>query len=225
MPQHLRNVVGAVCFCAALATNAFAGTDAGGQPQPAWQLELGAVIGTAAPDGDLADFRWDINPALQTGLAATIYHGRFGFGARVLRTQTTQASGIPGETQAPDVNLTTTELVGRVKALEYWGVALWGSAHGGLLHVGYDPDRLTFDTGILPEPITIDYASINEFAAGLGVELRTEIARHAAISLQAEQTTFALDTAHRVGSEIVQSRDRFYSWSLQLQVSWLLGLN
>ena len=61
-------------------------------------------------------------------------------------------------------------------------------------------------------------------ARSLGLELRGTLPQQLALAVQAEQSTFALDTAHRRGSEIVFDRERFYSWSFWLQVSWTLGL-
>ena len=192
-------------------------------PGPRWRLAVGPALGVTLPDRSLDDYRWDVSPALQSGAQATIYRGRFAAGVRVLRSRTTQSSGIPGATQAPDVNMTSFEVVALVRAVEFKGAELWGSVQSGLLHMGYDPDRLTFDPGA-GGPVTVDYDPISELDVGLGLEVRGELMTHVALSLQAEATTFALDTVHRRGNEIVEGRDRFYGWSLRLQVSWLLGL-
>jgi hypothetical protein len=122
------------------------------------------------------------------------------------------------------VNLTGVELVAQARAVRRWGFEVWGSVHGGLLHLGYDPDELTYEPGGGIGPITVAYAAIDEWDAGAGVEIRRELARHLALAVAAEATTFALDTAHRRGSEIVESRDRFYLWSVRLQLSWRMPL-
>ncbi len=222
-------LMGAAVVCALLpvagATHAGTITPYGEvAPRGDWQLAIGPMAGALGLDRDLADYRWDTRPALQAGAHATLYRGRFGAGLRFWRARTTQASGIPGESQAPRVNLTGIELVGQVRFVTYAGVELWGSAHGGRLHLGYDPDQLTFDLGLTSGPVTVDYEPISEWDLGLGLELRGELTTHMALSLQAESSTFALDTSHRRGDEIVQSRERFYGWSLRLQVSWLLSL-
>ena len=214
-----------VCIGLVLATNARAGTvlDTRQEQRGNWHLALGPVAGAFAYDDALANYRWDTRTAFQSGIAASLYRGRVGVGARFWRTKTTQSSGIPGESQAPHVNLTGTEIVAQAMALSYFGIELWGSAHTGLLHVGYQPDQMTFDSNGLPQPITVNYDPIDEWDYGLGVELRTTIARQAALSLQLERTTFALDTSHRAGQEIVESREHFHSWSLRVQASWLLS--
>jgi len=193
-------------------------------PRPGWRLAVGAVGGAVAFDEHLADYRWDTRPAAQAGMQATLYRGRFGAGARVWRAHTTQASGIPGETRVPRVNLTALEMLAHVRVAAVRGIELWGSAHGGLLHLGYDPDELSFDTGGGAGAVTVRYAPISEWDYGLGAELRRELGGQLALSLQAEWSAFALDTAHRSGAEIVESRERFHSWSLRMQVSWLLNL-
>jgi len=195
------------------------------ESQPAWTLAAGPVTGGVSFDQDLANFRWDTRPAAQWGVHALLHRRRFAAGMRLWRARTTQSSGIPGESQAPNVNLTGVELLGSIRAFRYGGLELWGISHAGRLHLGYDPDQQTFDVGGIAEPIAVDYAPISEWEFGLGIELRKEFMSRVAVALQGERTTFALDTAHRRGNEIVQARDRFYSWNLRLQVSWLWRLS
>ncbi len=190
-----------------------------------WTVALGPVTGGLGFDQDLANFRWDTRPAAQWGVHASLYRGRFAAGTRLWRAQTTQASGIPDESQAPHVNLTGVELLGSVRAFQYAGLELWGNAHAGRLHLGYDPDSQTFDVAGLPDPITVEYAPISEWSFGYGVEVRKEFMSRVAFALQGERSSFALDTAHRRGNEIIQARERFYSWNLRLQISWLLRLS
>jgi hypothetical protein len=187
-------------------------------------LAIGTIAGAYGFDTGLDDYRWDTRPALQWGAQATIHRGRLAGGVRMWRTQTTQSSGIPGETRAPKVNLTAVEMLAQVRLASYWRLELWGAAHGGRIHMGYDPDRLTFNPGGTGIPITVDYKSISEWDFGAGIEVRSEITNGMALSLHAEQSSFTLDTAHRSGTEIVQSRERFYSWQVRLQVSWLVHL-
>ena len=216
-----------MCCCLLVSTATRVSADeAESETSPAsdWRLAIGPVAGAVMFDRSLDNYRWDIGPTLQTGLQATLYRGRFGAGVRLLRAQTTQASGIPGEAQVPHVNATGLDIVGELRVVRYRGAELWGSAHAGRLHLGYDPDQLTFDTGGVGGPVTVAYDPISEWELGLGLEVRGELTRHMALSLQAEQSSFALDTAYRSGAAIVQTRERFYNWSLRLQVAWLIRL-
>lgn len=189
-----------------------------------WKLAVGPAAGVMVLDPHLADYRWDTRPAAQAGLQAMVERGRFALGGRFWRAHTTQASGIPGETQAPRVNLTGVEMVGSVRALRYRAFELWGTGQAGRFHIGYDPDQLSFDVGGTIGTITVDYEPITEWEAGLGLELRAELTHQLYMSVQGEGMTFSLDTAHRSGSEIVESRERFVTWSLRMQVSWVLSL-
>lgn len=190
-----------------------------------WRLAIGPAIGGMAVDPDMENYRWDVSPALQSGAQAIVYRNRFAAGARVWRSHTTQASGIPGESQAPRVNLTGIEVVGRARIASYRGTALWGSAQAGRLLLGYDPDQLTFQAGGAGAPVTVAYEPISEWSFGAGLGVRREIVRQMALALDVERSSFALDTAHRKGNEIVESRERFYSWHVRLEVEWLVNLD
>jgi hypothetical protein len=219
----IRAGAAAAALCAALvAAPASAADDAdGGGPRT--RMEIGVVVGGIALDPHLEDYRWDTAPALQSGAHATVLRGRFGAGARVWRSSTTQASGIPGEDTAPQVGMTGVEVTGQVRAGSVRGIELWGSLHGGRLFLGYDPESLTFDVG--GSPVTVVYEPIAEWDYGLGAALRGELGSHMALALQADLTSFSLDTAHRRGDEIVESRERFSTWNLRAQVSWVFGLD
>lgn len=212
---------GAIAVCVSLhfATTAHAGD--GATP---WRIGVGPMIGGLAFDPTLDNYRWDVSPSLQTGAQAMLYHGRFATGARGWVSSTTQASGIPGETQAPHVRLAGVEWVGEGRIVSYRGVQLWGAVHGGRLFLTYDPDQLTFDAGV-GTPITVAFDSISEWDYGFGLEIRGDLTAQLALALQAEHTSFSLDTAHRNGDEIVESRERFDQWSLRLQASWLWTLD
>jgi len=227
----MNRLLAALC-CIALASGACAGAGSaraggsGAEPgtDGGWRLAVGVFAGGLAVDQRLENYRWDTRPAMQTGVQATVYRGRFAAGARLWGSRTTQAIGIPGTGESPRVNLTGVEGVGRVRLFDISRVELWGSGHAGRIHLGYSPDQLTIDTGVLADPITVAFDPIAEWEFGFGAGLRGEVTEHLAVSLDAERSSFALDTAHRRGEEIVESRDWFHSWSLRLQVSWLLTL-
>lgn len=189
-----------------------------------WRLAVGVFAGGIMVDRKLEDYRWDTRPAGVTGVEMTVLRGRLAAGARLWGSRTTQASGIPGETQAPSVNLTGIGAVGRVRVLKVNVVELWGTGYAGRLHLGYDPDRLTFDPGGLTEPVTVVYAPISEWEFGYGARLRSEPMKQLALAIEAGHSAFALDTAHRRGDEIIQSREWFHGWTIQLQISWLVTL-
>lgn len=216
----------ALCLSLALAGPAFAAGETidGDAAGPATRMEVGIVAGGIALDPHLEDYRWDTGPAWQSGAQTTLLRGRFGAGARVWRSGTTQATGIPGEDQAPRVTMTGVELTGQIRALSVRGIELWGSLHGGRLFLGYDPDSFTFDVGGVG-PVTVAYEPITEWDYGVGAAIRGELGAHMALALQADLTSFSLDTAHRRGDEIVETRERFSTWNLRAQASWVFDLN
>jgi len=221
-PRATRFGLAAVAVCAGLQLATPSRADDGGAQSAAWRLGVGPLLGGLAFDPSLENYRWDVSPSLQAGAQASLFHGPFAAGARAWRTHTTQATGFPGDSHAPRVALTGVELVGQGRMLSYRGVELWGAVHGGRLFLAYDPDQLVVDTGI-GSPITVAFASIAEWDYGFGIEIRGDLRPQLALALQAERTSFSLDTAHRSGDEIVASRERFDQWSLRVQASWLWG--
>jgi hypothetical protein len=193
--------------------------------RPAWRVSVAPTVGALVFDADLANYRWDTGVAWQPGLRAALHRSSFAAGVHAAWSATSQATGIPGESTVPDVHLTEVELVLEAQVARVRGVELWASGHGGRLYLGYDPDHLTVDMGGLSEPITVDYEPITEWCYGFGIEFRYAVARQLALGLQLEQTGFQLDTAHRSGNEIVESRERFMNWSLSLAVLGFADLN
>ena len=122
------------------------------------------------------------------------------------------------------MGLSAIEWVGQGRIVSYRGVQLWGVLHGGRLFLGYDPDHLTFDPGA-GAPITVAFDSISEWDYGFGIEIRGSLTAQLALALQAEHSSFSLDTAHRSGDEIVDARERFDQWSLRVQAAWLWNLD
>ena len=219
-PRATRFGLAAVAVCAGLQLATPSRAEDGGATSAGWRLGVGPMVGGLAFDPTLENYRWDVSPALQAGLQASVFRGRLAAGARAWRAHSTQATGIPGDSQAPRVALTGVELMGQGRMLSYRGVELWGAVHGGRLFLAYQPDQLVVDTGI-GAPITVAFDSIAEWDYGFGIEIRGDLRPQLALALQAERTSFSLDTAHRSGDEIVASRERFDQWSLRLQASWL----
>jgi hypothetical protein len=200
-----------------------AGGAAAGDRGRTWNLAIGPSLGVQVFDHNLADYRWDTKPAVVTGLQATLYRGRLAGGFRMGRSHTRQDSGIPGETRAPRVNKTDVVFTGHARVVKYRFFELWGAVSGGGMFLGYDPDRITFDIAGGLDPVTVTYESVSTWQYGLGTGLRSIIARHVAFSLEAERSTFFLDTAHRRADEIVYARESFSNWHFRIQVAWLVG--
>ena len=214
-----------VALCALLYIPFMLQTEAHAQSDGAttWRVTVGGFVGTMVFDEKLADYRWDVRPATQSGIQGLVYRNRISGGLRLWQSSTTQESGIPGETLVPHVKLIGAELVGQLRIVRYRSVELWGLANTGRIHMGYSPDQATFDPGGGLAPITVDFDPISEWTLGYGATIRSDLGQHLALAMQVEQATFALNTAHRRGGEIVQERERFRNWSLRMELSWLVS--
>jgi hypothetical protein len=206
-----------VRFLGALAFAALLAVPAAADP---WQLEVGPMAGAVGLDPALANYRWDTQPSLQSGLETAVGRGNWRLGLRYLRSETTQATGLAGAYADPTVKLTSAELVVRYVLARPLGVEILAAGHGGWLHLGYTPDRLAFDPGGAAGTVTVEYAPLDEPVLGGGLALQKGFGRHWALALAADASTFALDTSHRRGDEIVRQRERFWNWSARLAVAW-----
>ena len=192
-------------------------------PPPAWRLSIAPTIGALALDSHLSDYRWDTSVSMQPGLRVGLHHARFTTAFRTAWSGTEQATGIPGEPTSPSVHLTQLDLALEGRMATWAGVEMWASGHGGRLFLGYEPDQMTVDAG--GTPVTVSFDAITEWCYGLGLAFRRDVARHLALGLQLDQTTFRLDTAHRSGDEIVEARESFSNWSLSLSLMGFMDLD
>jgi len=189
-----------------------------------WWLATGLGAGAVNPDQSLANYRWDTSPAALYAFQATAGRGRFAAGLRFSRWATTQATGLTQTDPDPLVRLNTFELVGQFRLAEVAGFQFWASALAGRIGLSYEPDQVTIATGVPGEEITVQYQSLGERNLGLGLELKREIGGRMTAALQAERSSFHLDTSHRRGAEIISEREEFINWSFRLLVSWVLDL-
>lgn len=185
------------------------------------EVTVAPVAGVTAFDRDLDNYRWDLGPHPTWGLEVRATRGRFGLGWRASRTATTQATGIPGETQQPDVRLTSVEMLGEVSVLEWRGTEALVLGQFGRLHLGYDPDVLVLDPG--SGPIEVRYQALDEWTGGLGLGLRHAFPAGPVVGLAAERSWFGLDTSHRAGDDIVERRETFGNWTVRASVGWGFG--
>jgi hypothetical protein len=202
-------------------TTAHAQSDA--TPPAAWRVSIAPTFGAIALDSHLADYRWDTSVSTQAGLRAALHHERYAAVVRTSWSATEQSTGIPGETSAPRVHLTQVDLALEARVATLAHIELWGSGHGGRMFLGYEPEQLTVDAG--GTPVTVSFDPITEWCYGFGIGFRRDVARHLALGLQLDQTGFRLDTAHRNGNEIVESRESFSNWSLSLELLGFMDLN
>jgi len=213
-------------ICAALLLAACAGVSRGqseSDTPASWRISIAPTVGALLFDSHLADYRWDTSLSVQPGLRIGVHHARYSAALRTSWAATEQSTGFLDEATVPRVHMTQLDLAleGRIATLG--SVELWGSAHGGRMFLGYEPDHMTVDAG--GSPVTVSFDPIDEWCYGAGIAFRRDLARHLALGLQLDGTGFQLDTAHRNGSEIVASREGFVNWSLSVALLGFMSLN
>ena len=213
-------------ICAALLLAACAGVSRGqseSDTPASWRISIAPTVGALLFDSHLADYRWDTSLSVQPGLRIGVHHARYSAALRTSWAATEQSTGLLDEATVPRVHMTQLDLAleGRIATLG--SVELWGSAHGGRMFLGYEPDHMTVDAG--GSPVTVSFDPIDEWCYGGGIAFRRDLARHLALGLQLDGTGFQLDTAHRNGSEIVASREGFVNWSLSVALLGFMSLN
>jgi hypothetical protein len=188
-----------------------------------WRISIAPAIGILMFDSHLADYRWDTSLAVQPGLRIGVHHARYAAALRTSWAATEQSTGLIGESTVPRVHMTQLDLAleGRIATLRR--VELWGSGHGGRMFLGYEPNTMTVDAG--GSPVTVSFDPIDEWCYGFGIAFRGDVARHLALGLQLDGTGFQLDTAHRSGSTIVESRESFIDWSISVALLGFMDLN
>jgi hypothetical protein len=189
-----------------------------GAPVPGASLHIGPFAGTIVLDQHLSDYRWDTSARAVWGLAGRAGLGPFGAGMRVWRTATSQSTGIPGVSTAPEVTLTSGEAVGEAKIFSLLGARLFGTGTVGLLRLGYDPDVLSVDDGA-GGTTQVRFQPVTEWTGGLGLGVRRGLIGGLEATVGVDHTWFQLDTAHRVGSEIVEDRETFGNWTARVELT------
>lgn len=184
-------------------------------PKGLW-FALGALTGTAQPDANLADYQWDTKPHLAWGGRALVGRGRGALGLRVWQTQTTQQMDLSGVALNPHVKSTRFEFVGQGRLAKLAGMEVLAIGSVGRMHLGYDPDQVTIDSGGSGGPIDVRFEPVNEWIGGGGLAFARPVGTHWMIDLGVEHEVFALDTAHRNGSEIEYRRESFHEWNARL---------
>lgn len=202
---------------AALATAGLLGAAASARAETV-ALDAGPWIGVLALDPHLADYRWETEARTVWGVGAMASAQRLAGGLRVWRASTRQSTGIPGDDRQLRVGLTGVEAIGEARLLSFAGVRLLATGSAGLLRLDWSPRELLLDDG-LGATTVVRFEPVHEASAGAGLALRRALPAGLQIALGAERTWFGLDTAHRRGSEIVEEREIFGSWTGRVEIT------
>jgi len=188
-------------------------------PGAAIWASVGPVGGIALPDRDLRDYRWEVTPRAIVGMEALAGYGRWGGGLRVMRWSTSQGTGVPGEA-ALAVGVTAVQLLGQARLLGAAGFEVLGRGGVGRLHAAYDPGTLSFTPAGALQPVEVEFRPLNEWILSGGVSVARPLGAGLGLQADLERSIFSLDTLHRNGNVIEESRETFGSWQLLLRLSW-----
>lgn len=193
-------------------------------PTESW-FGVGTYGGAIFLDQHLADYRWDTSPHAVWGLQGFYRHDRYGAGARVWRTGTTQSTGLLDASSSPSVNLTGADLVFEPRIGAWRGLQFFALASGGLLRISYSPDSIVLDDPGSGEPLTVDAPPVHEWTAGAGLGLRHHVPGRATLGFSLERSVFRLDTAHRKDDVVIEDRETFGNWTARLELSrWFFSI-
>jgi hypothetical protein len=169
----------------------------------------------------MADYQWDVRPHLAWGAQAMAGIGPVAAGLRWWSSSTTQALGLTGQ-EDPSVRSRSLELVARARVATWHRLSLHAMAAGGRLALRWDPERVTVDAG--GTPIDVALSPIHTWVGGAGLGFEATLPGGFAGGLEGERRVFALDTAHRSGSEVVTERTTFGEWAarVSLRRTWAL---
>lgn len=198
---------------AALLTACALAAPAQAQDTPRKYVAMSLLAGSAQPDGQMADYQWDVRPHAAYGAELLAGRGRWAAGARVSAGSTTQALGLSG---IPDARVSRTriELVTRARLARLWNVGFAVTGSAGRLGLAYRPDHVTVDAG--GSPIEVTLAPIHTPVYGGGIAFEGPLTAGWAWGAGIDRRWFALDTAHRSGSEVVFARETFGDWDAHL---------
>ncbi len=184
-------------------------------------FSLGVASGTTRFDQHLADYQWDLAPRAAFGAQAGVSAGRFGLALRGWTATAHQFVDASASVPDPAVRVTTFDLLGEAEVARALGVSLLARASTGRVALGYSPGRVTLDAGGGPVVVALD--PVHAWTWGFGGALRHGLAPGWTVTLGAERTAFAFDTAHRSGPSVELARETFGNWNGRLELARLFG--
>lgn len=199
------------------------GTALGVAPAAALDLGVRAGLGVALLDVDLRDHGWNVEPRTSFEVAGVATPGPVRMAVGMTLVSTTQASGILGDELPPSVRLTGGSASIDLRAVEAFGMEAWPGLRVGMLHLGWDPDHITYDLPGLGAPLEVRYEAVTEPTYGVGLSVERPLTPSWRLGAMANHDWFGLDVSRREGDDVHVRRETFGSWSVRLAVTWHPG--
>lgn len=185
-------------------------------------IGVSPYAGARALDAALDDYRWDVGPSRLIGAEAWARFARLEAALAVERSSTVQATGLPGESQGPRVDLTQIALRLRARVVSAGPVHLRAGAGLGRLHLGWDPDRAAFAIDGIADPVEVRYTPIDTWRTELEAGARIALPGPVDLVLASTWAHFDLATSHRSADAIVERDETFSTFDARIHLSWSL---
>ena len=201
---------------AALSAASASSSAAAGTP---W-VSVGLLAGMVQEDPQLADYQWSDRASGTWGLQTLAGVGRWSGGLRWITNRTTQSFDAAGGDEAV-VRISRLEAIGRTQVGSFAGIQFEAGVGLGWARMSWDPDRASIDTP--GGPLEVAFDPIDELVASGTLVAHRALTGGFSVGLELEHHRFALDTAHRDGSGIVEARESFGGYGARLELARRFG--
>lgn len=187
-------------------------------------IAIAPVVGATRFDSSRERYGWLSETRPLIGAEATVRQLGWGAGLRAGRTSVNQSSALLGTSLDTRVHLWSVDAFAEVPLVSIGVVSLGALGSVGQIFASYSPDRALIAADGPGGAVEVRYENWNEWSASGGLALRTALTRAVASSLAIERRVFRIDTAHRQGDAIVESRETFGGWVARIGLSWRVNL-
>ncbi len=188
------------------------------------EVSLAPVVGATRFDSSLERYGWVAETRPLIGAEAAVRQFGWGAGLRAGRTSVNQSSALLGTSLDTTVRLWSVDAFAEVPLVSIGVVSLAALGAVGQVFASYSPDRALIATDGGGAAVEVRYENWNEWSASGGLALRAGITRALVSSIAIERRAFRIDTAHRQGEAIVESRETFGGWVARAGLSWRMNL-
>lgn len=214
-----RRSAAAAAFVAAGAIVAIAAARA-----TAAEIAIAPIAGASRFDASLSRYGWAAETRALIGAEAAVRERGWGAGLRAGRSSVAQSSALLGAPLETTVRLWTVDAFAEMPLVSFGGVRVAALGAIGQVFASYSPDRALIASGGSGGAVEVRYGDWNEWSVAGGLALRAPVTGALESCVALERCAFRLDTAHRQGDAIVESRETFGGWVARAGLTWRMGI-
>lgn len=211
-------------YRASFALFAAAAFTAGAARSEAAEIALAPIVGATRFDSSLERYGWVAQTRPFYGAEAAVRQFGWGAGLRAGRSTMRQSTALLGTSFDTTARLWSVEAFAEAPLVSLGVVSFAALGAVGQLFANYSPDRALITTDGGGGAVEVRYENWNEWSASGGIALRAGLTRALVSSIAIERRVFRIDTAHRQGDAIVESRETFGGWVARAGLSWRMNL-